>query len=225
MIRLAGPPVTLYDSELDARGRAIGHCLVGGPREAAYLRALDPESGSVGVELRPGTVPALFGVPAWQLAGAHWSLEDLWGTEAGRLRERLLEARDAHRRIELLEDELLARLTASRALHPSVAHGLSRLDNGCGIRTLVRESGYSHRRFLTLFRDAVGLTPKTWDRVQRFRRAVLGLHADAGPASVAAAGFADQPHLTREFRRIAGLTPARYRALKPAHPNHVPVGR
>ena len=89
----------------------------------------------------------------------------------------------------------------------------------------MRESGYSHRRFLTLFRDAVGLAPKTWSRVQRFRRAVLGLHADAGPASVAAMGFADQPHLTREFRLIAGMTPARYRALKPAHPNHVPVGR
>ena len=115
VIRLAGPPLTLYDSELDGCGRAIGHCLVGGPRQAAYLRALDPGSVSVGVELRPGTVPALFGAPAWQLAGAHWSLEELWGADARRLRERLLEASDAHRRIELLEEALLARLPASRS--------------------------------------------------------------------------------------------------------------
>jgi len=223
VIRLAGAPLRLYDTELDGSGRPIGHCLVGGPREAAYLRALDPGSDSVGVELLPGTVSALFGVPAWQLAGAHWSLTDLWGTDASRLRERLLETRDVHRRIELLEQALLGRLQSARSLHPAVAFGLAELAAGSGVSTVVRETGYSHRRFLSLFRDAVGLTPRTWSRVQRFRRAVAGLHADAGPASVAAAEFTDQPHLTREFRRIAGITPARYRELKSGHPNHVPV--
>jgi AraC-like DNA-binding protein len=223
VIRLAGPPLRLYDSELDGLGRPIGDCLVGGPREAAYLRALDPGSVSVGVELLPGTVPALFGVPAWQLAGAHWSLTDLWGADALRLREQLLETRDAHRRIEILEQVLLGRLQSARKLHPAIAFGLSELARGSGVSRIVREAGYSHRRFLSLFRDAAGLTPTTWSRVQRFRRAVLGLHAGAGPASVAAAEFADQPHLTREFRRIAGITPARYRGLKPAQPNHVPV--
>lgn len=225
VFRLEGLPLSLYDaSDGDAPGRTIGHCIVGGAREEAYLRAVDSASASVGVELLPGAVQAFFGMPAWELAGAHWSLAELWGGEAARLRDCLCEAASPEHRIGLLEQALLDRLRTPR-LHPAVAASLGALADGDRIRSLVRQSGYSHRRFLTLFRDAVGLAPKAWSRVQRFRRAVLGLHADAAPAGVAALEFADQPHLTREFRRIAGMTPAEYRRARPAQPHHVPVAR
>jgi AraC-like DNA-binding protein len=61
----------------------------------------------------------------------------------------------------------------------------------------------------------VGYGPKTLQRVLRFRRFVARL--DAGPpngqdihdlaALAALAGYADQAHLTRECRALAGLTP------------------
>jgi AraC-like DNA-binding protein len=225
VFRLEGPPLSLYDTpDGDGPERTVGQCIVGGAREYAYLRAVDPGSTSVGVELFPGAVPAFFGMPAWELAGRHWSLADLWGADAARLRERLYEAGSPERRIGLLEHALVERLRAP-TLHPAVAASLRGLADGERVRSLVRESGYSHRRFLTLFRDAVGLAPKAWSRVQRFRRAVLGLRADAAPAGVAALEFADQPHLTREFRRSAGMTPAEYRKARPAHPHHVPFAR
>jgi AraC-like DNA-binding protein len=65
--------------------------------------------------------------------------------------------------------------------------------------------------------DAVGYGPKTLQRVLRFRRFVAQIDAAAGNpragagdlATIAArAGYADQAHLTRECRRLAGLTPA-----------------
>jgi methylphosphotriester-DNA--protein-cysteine methyltransferase len=62
----------------------------------------------------------------------------------------------------------------------------------------------------------VGYGPKTLQRVLRFRRFVSRI--DAGPpagraahdlaALAADAGYADQAHLTRECRALAGLTPA-----------------
>ena len=223
VLRLAGPPLRLYDSPHDQVGATVAHCIVGGPRDAAYLRGLDQTTGSVGVELRPGAVQALFRVPATELAGAHWSLEDFWGRDAARLRERLLDAGDTGRQIAILEETLLCRLPAMPALHPAVALALARLARGVEVHAIVRESGYSHRRLLSLFRAAVGHTPQAWLRILRFRRAVAGLRAGGAAASVAAeAGFADQPHLNREFRRIAGLTPAQYARLRPAQPNHVP---
>jgi AraC-like DNA-binding protein len=60
----------------------------------------------------------------------------------------------------------------------------------------------------------VGYGPKTLQRVLRFRRFVSRI--DAGPggpgaldlaALAAHAGYADQAHLTRECRQLAGLTP------------------
>ena len=36
------------------------------------------------------------------------------------------------------------------------------------------------------------------------------------------AGYADQSHFSREFRELSGVSPAEYRVLRPASPNHVP---
>ncbi|MFS2055915.1 helix-turn-helix domain-containing protein, partial [Variovorax sp. CT11-76] len=89
--------------------------------------------------------------------------------------------------------------------------------------------GYSHRRFIALFRGAIGLTPKEYARVMRFDRA-LALAADpARPwAEIAVeAGYADQAHLSREFSALAGMAPQAWRRpgatsprplAVPAHP-------
>jgi AraC-like DNA-binding protein len=62
-----------------------------------------------------------------------------------------------------------------------------------------------HRHCLAAF----GYGPATLRRVLRFRRALALLQAGAAPADAAArAGYADQPHLSREVRELAGVTPA-----------------
>jgi AraC-like DNA-binding protein len=61
-----------------------------------------------------------------------------------------------------------------------------------------------HRRCLAAF----GYGPSTLRRVLRFRRAAALLRAGVSPAEVAAAsGYADQPHLSRETRALAGASP------------------
>ncbi|MEU4665925.1 helix-turn-helix domain-containing protein, partial [Micromonospora chalcea] len=63
-----------------------------------------------------------------------------------------------------------------------------------------------HRRSLTLF----GYGPKTLARILRMRRALDLARAGAPLAEVAArSGYADQAHLTREVRELAGLPPSR----------------
>ena len=61
-----------------------------------------------------------------------------------------------------------------------------------------------HRRCLAAF----GYGPAVLRRVLRFRLAAALLHAGLAPAEVAArAGYADQPHLSREVRALAGASP------------------
>jgi hypothetical protein len=60
------------------------------------------------------------------------------------------------------------------------------------------------------FQATTGLRRGQVDRVRRARAAYALLTAGAGLAeAAAAAGFADQAHMTRELRRLAGATPAR----------------
>lgn len=84
-------------------------------------------------------------------------------------------------------------------------HGSVRID------TLAACSGVSRRQIERNFLDVVGLTPKAFAAIRRFRYAGARLRTGASMAETALeAGYADQSHMCREFRRFAGLNPAAY---------------
>jgi AraC-like DNA-binding protein len=187
------------------------------------VRDVSRPACSVGAQLRPGTAELLLGVPALDLAGRHTPLDALWGRFADELRERLAAAADPQRRLEIFEAALLARLPRVRAIHPAVAHALAQFAAGDDVAGVVDDVGYSHRRFIALFRGAVGLSPKRYCRVQRLQRAIARLPTRSLAEVALDAGYSDQAHLSREFRELAGVSPGEYRALVPAPSNHVPI--
>ena len=78
---------------------------------------------------------------------------------------------------------------------------------------LAAAAGCSRFAAYRAFRQAYGLSPSDYQRQLRVQTARRLLSAGAAPATVAAAaGFADQAHLTRWFRRYYGVTPGAYRA-------------
>jgi AraC-like DNA-binding protein len=224
--RLSGPPLRIFDHPADHVGHDLGHAVFGGPRAASYVRDISQPTRGVGAQLQPGALAVFTGVDAVELAGRHTPLVDLFGSAVDRVRERLLEAATPARALDVLEAWLAERLPRVRGVHPAVAHALERFATSEDVGLVVGECGYSHRRFIELFRQAVGLAPKQYCRVARLQRAVELSAADPeiGLAELAAAsGFGDQPHLCRDFRQLAGLSPARYRRARPRRPNHVPL--
>jgi transcriptional regulator GlxA family with amidase domain len=78
------------------------------------------------------------------------------------------------------------------------------------VSTLARWIGLSERQLLRRCTAALGYGPKTLDRIfrfQRFRSLALRLPHLGLAELAAAAGYADQPHLTRECVRLTGATP------------------
>jgi AraC-like DNA-binding protein len=119
--------------------------------------------------------------------------------------------------LRALEQDLVSRLTRPLLIHPAVAHALADPAQGWGftrISNIQRHTGYSPKHFISLFRGAVGLTPKHYYRVKRFAAALQTIAGGAGSSlaeTAASSGYADQSHLTREFRALAGVTPTEYR--------------
>jgi AraC-like DNA-binding protein len=75
----------------------------------------------------------------------------------------------------------------------------------------VLSAAVSERRLRRRFVQAVGYGPATYLRVSRFQRAVaLAPHVPGLAALAAAAGYADQAHLSRDCRALTGLTPRHY---------------
>ncbi len=230
VLRLSEHPLRIHADLEDPVCHSLSHSLVGGPRAQYYVREVSHSVESVGAMLLPGAARLLFGVDESELAHLHTPLEDLWGTAARTLRDRLQNAGSPAQKLRLFEQSLAhvltARLSKQKPLHPAVAHALLRFEQGAGIDQVVRDVGYSHRRFLTLFRSQVGLAPKRYCQVQRFQQAVALVSAPKtlGLAALATyAGYSDQAHFTREFKDFAGVTPGHYLALAPQGGNHVPL--
>lgn len=218
VLRFAPSPLRLL-----ARGGAwenAGFALVGGARSVYYARVVGGPSRSVGAMLRPGAARALFGVSSGELAERHTPLADLWGSDAEALRDEVAHARDP---LATFEAALVRRLRTARARAPFTVDAALRIER---IAELARRSGYSHRVFTEKFREEVGLAPKAFARVTRLQRAVALLATPRPLADVAfEAGYADQPHLCRDFRALAGVSPAAYRRIAPAAANHVAMGQ
>jgi AraC-like DNA-binding protein len=86
-------------------------------------------------------------------------------------------------------------------------------EENVSLDTLAREAGISPFHLCRVFRRETGLSPQAYQILARARRAKT-LLAQGVPISQAAldAGFFDQPHLTRHFKRIFGVTPGQYLA-------------
>ena len=226
VFRLADRPLRIFRDAGDPSGSLAGVSLVGGARTSPYLRDVSEPVPTVGAQLMPGASHFLLGVPAVELAEAHNSLDDLWGSAARDARERLAAAPSLKRRLDLFESILASRLPAECAPHPIVFRALPVVARQGRLREVVEASGYSHRHFVALFRQEVGVSPKVYHRLQRFQRALLRIAA-APATSLSSlaldAGYSDQSHFNRDFRAFAGLAPGDYRLLSPAQPNHLPL--
>jgi AraC-like DNA-binding protein len=96
-------------------------------------------------------------------------------------------------------------------VHRATALLRERWNGAVPLAELAEAAGLSRFELVRRFRAQTGLTPHAFQVNLRVARARSMLASGDPPAAVAAAcGFADQPHLTRTFRRAVGVTPARY---------------
>jgi AraC-like DNA-binding protein len=178
-----------------------------------------PATRVVTARLSPiGAWRLLGGVPQAELAQCVIEVDAVLDARSGirELRERTIDARDLGVALDLLEQWLLHRAAIApdphEALLPALAI-LASVDEAASLATVARASGVSPRRLREVFLREVGLPPKRVARIARFRRALALLAANSGRdvAGVAAAcGYYDQPHLYRDFRELAGMTPHAY---------------
>lgn len=202
----------------------------------------DGDPWLIGVRFAPGGARLFVPLPLVEITDQVIDARVSGGREIEALAPRLAEARDDDARIRLLVAHLR---TVRRDREANVPHkiavALGRLAGAHADRALgglADELGISHKHLDDLFRRAVGVSPRTLARIQRFDRASTALLSPqlppGGLARLAQAfGYADQAHFTRETKTFSGVSPAalRQRALTPAshlrvdEPSEPPLGR
>jgi AraC-like DNA-binding protein len=195
---LDGPPEAvrvLPDGCMDLM-RMDGRVMVAGPDTTASvsLRGAEP---FLGLRFRPGALPRLLGVPASELKNERVGLSELRSglPQRGSLTELAATLACDEPRAETAPWPLaLLRLVTGR------------LAAGATVADVAGEIGWSNRTMQRQCTAIYGYGPAMLRRILRFRRAVRLLDDGRSFSEVAAgAGYADQPHLHREARQLAGV--------------------
>ena len=216
LINLHENEVRIYDPTKPERYNRFSGAVVSGTHSGPFVIDTREIVSVIGVHFRPGGAFPFLGTPASELADAHVDLEALWGISAIELRERLCVAKTPAERLNLFEKALVAHLLRPLERHYAVRFALDtfgRAASGLAIRDVARDAGLSQRRFIQLFAREVGMPPKLFCRVGRFRHALETVRRTAAPewGRVAAdCGYYDQSHLIHDFRLFSNLSPTEY---------------
>ncbi|MEO6801483.1 MAG: helix-turn-helix domain-containing protein [Rhodanobacter sp.] len=228
IINLHEDETRVYTDDAARRCIRSSASVLGGPALRSEIIDTSEQVRVMGVVFHGGGAHALTGEHAASLTGHDIDLEDLFGSAASLLREQLLEMENPPGRLRLLM-QWLRRHMRSTSLHPAVSHALAVLARSPQIqrvRLLARDTELSERRLGALFQREVGMRPKHYARLLRFRTVVAQVHEQPSvnwSAVAADCGYCDQAHLTHEFRRFAGVTPAAFMAARGPYVNHLPL--
>ena len=170
----------------------------------------------VSARLHPLGALRLFGLSIAGTVNAVTDLEMLLGPPARELRTLLLGAESAEQRFAHLERFLDARL--SRGVVPSMivcaaARLIEEAHGNLRIASLHAELGVSRKQLWLRFARELGMSPKAYARLQRFVWTLARLRESTSvewPRLAVAAGYSDQSHLVRDFRRVASASPTEF---------------
>jgi AraC-like DNA-binding protein len=146
-----------------------------------------------GVRFRPGRLSSLLPIPLREITDAIAPLGDI--------------SQRLELRVESIDQDLRRLVGESDRRVDAAVRMIIRSGGRCDINRVAQSVGATRQHLARLFALHVGVSPKMFARVIRFRHA-LRLGRTQPWADVAARlGYADQSHLIAEFREFSGSTP------------------
>ncbi len=228
VIALMDDDLRLYDRRDTGKSRSFGRALLTGAQSEYVVIDTAQQRSIMGVHFRPGGALPFLRMPAGELQDRVVPLDALWGAEAAQLREQVLEASGHSERLAVAERWLARRFAMPAQHHAAVDFAMEQFLHApyAAISEVTGKIGLSASRFIRLFRDEVGLTPKVFCRIRRFQSVLRQIETRRHIEWTSLAldcGYYDQSHFIHDFEAFSGLSPSTYVAHKTPHINHVPL--
>lgn len=172
---------------------------------------LAPRAEYFGIRLAPGGFGHFFRTPAGELTDRIVPLECL--SSSSRLIEAVTDAPNGRTRLQAME-EGLGRWLRSAEPEPILATTLGTILASRGmvsVARLARRAGWSPRHLQRVFRERVGVGPKMFCRIVRFKGVLHALRHRSRPDLLQVAleaGYYDQAHFIHDFDRFYGSSPS-----------------
>ena len=172
----------------------------------------------IGIHFYPGMAYPFVQQPMCELFQVILPATDIWpASDWNSLHAQLAEHPRGTQRLHGLNQWLLERLCSADQVHAAIRQSITWLRQympASSMDQLTSKVCLSQRQLERLFNHQVGMTPKRYSQVARVGRARQAIKTSSGKLCLSEqaliAGYYDQAHLTREFKKMVGLTPAAY---------------
>jgi AraC-like DNA-binding protein len=175
-------------------------------------------SNCIQINFTPLGARRFFRMPMTELTNKMVALDDVLGSEGTALRDELGNAPDRETRFDLVEAFILQKLAGADTPSAEIVWAFDRITGTGGqarVASIAQGIGWSRKHLARRFAEEVGLGPKSVSRIARLNRAVAAARNGDGWAGIAAeCGYADQAHLVREFRELAGASPVAFASAR-----------
>ena len=220
---LSGRPSRLFRDDADQVGETHRGGILCGPHARYFVLDTSAPQTVAGIHFAPGGAARFVRGPLSEMKDQHVPLDLLWGrARAASIHDQLLEAATAEEKLGVLEAALYecAVRPVGETRHRAVDYAVERfaiVPQMESLRLVTESLSLSPRRFIELFSEETGLTPKLFCRVMRFQaaiRAAQGGRAVNWSGLSADCGYFDQSHFIYDFRAFSGLSPSQHALLR-----------
>ena len=178
----------------------------------------DNEIALVIVVFQPNGINQLLQIPANEFQDSITSTDAVFGKKGASLEERLSEQNDNEEKVKLLNQffkTLISKKSESNQLLINSSLDFILAHKGYfSVKQLVNHTGYTERHLERKFKECIGLNPKRFGNVIRLHHFLKLLKHKTEDLNLTAicydAGFSDQSHLIKEFKKQTGITPTEY---------------
>lgn len=177
-------------------------------------------TGTIGIELTPNGLHRFTRLSAFEILNKIYSFTDIYGLAGRDLLERLSNTPSLEGKITGLQEFLVNIVNLTNRHNSLVDHSVQLIKNSSGlftIKDLEERTGYSKRYLDMLFKDHLGISPKTYSGIVRFQ-AFYDLWANSDTSQFYAENlyehYYDQAHFIKEFKKFTGHAPKQYANLK-----------
>jgi AraC-like DNA-binding protein len=239
IVDLTDRPKKLYAGETSPLAVDFSRSWISGMQQRWIVIEAQRAASMMVIRFRPGGAFAFVRHDATAFTNSVHALDSVINGRAGSLRDRILEAPTIALKFAAVERWLIEQCRGELALNPAAVHLAAQLDRpGRRVADAAETTGLSDRQLRNVFDRWIGVSPKSYARIARFRRVLAAsgaveladpeMNAEALPppdwAQLAAiTGYSNQSHLSHDFVAFAGMTPGAYAAAYRGLSNYLPI--
>lgn len=222
-------PQYIYDNQTLKEIQACHNVWASGVRTEFISIPSGKQAAMFVIHFNKGMAYPFFPVPLNEMTDRVVDADLLWGRNFAHLREHMLEISDIDLKFAAAERFLLKHFQRKFNLNPAVEYALAEILRSPDQLNLGRVSnriGYSQKHFISMFKQQVGITPKTYLKIIRFQKAIKEIEQSREVDWAAISldcGFYDQAHFIHDFKFFSGFTPEDYLRRKSNTLDYLPV--